>query len=65
MSLSGCLDDIFLSTGMKLQFKNQKFQSDAAKAVTDSFVGQRNLFELFKQKCGWSDAEVKNNVKVI
>ena len=27
---------------MKLQFKNQKFQSDAAKAVTDSFIGQRN-----------------------
>ena len=27
---------------MKLQFKNQKFQSDAAKAVTDSFVGQKN-----------------------
>lgn len=24
-----------------------------------------NLFELFKQKCGWSDAGVKNNVKVI
>ncbi len=24
-----------------------------------------NLFELFKQKCGWSDEEVKNNVKVI
>ena len=27
---------------MKLQFKNQKFQSDAAKAVTDVFLGQRN-----------------------
>lgn len=27
---------------MKLQFKNQKFQSDAAKAVTDSFAGQKN-----------------------
>lgn len=27
---------------MKLQFKNQKFQSDAAKAVTDSFLGQKN-----------------------
>lgn len=27
---------------MKLQFKNQKFQSDAAKAVTDVFNGQRN-----------------------
>ena len=24
-----------------------------------------NLFELFKQKCNWSDAEVKNNVRVI
>lgn len=27
---------------MKLQFKNQKFQSDAAKAVTDAFHGQHN-----------------------
>lgn len=24
-----------------------------------------NLFELFKQKCNWSDVEVKNNVRVI
>lgn len=32
---------------MKLQFKNQKFQSDAAKAVTDSFQGQKNS-ELFE-----------------
>lgn len=28
---------------MKLQFKNQKFQSDAAKAVTDVFIGQKRL----------------------
>lgn len=34
-------DDIFVF--MKLQFKNQKSQSDAAKAVTDAFVGQRNV----------------------
>lgn len=27
---------------MKLQFKNQKFQSDAAKAVTDAFSHQKN-----------------------
>ncbi|MCF0187711.1 MAG: DEAD/DEAH box helicase family protein, partial [Bacteroidaceae bacterium] len=27
---------------MKLKFKNQKFQTDAAKAVTDSFQGQQN-----------------------
>ncbi len=27
---------------LKLKFKNQKFQSDAAKAVTDVFFGQRN-----------------------
>ena len=32
---------------MKLQFKNQKFQSDAAKAVADSFQGQKNS-ELFE-----------------
>ena len=27
---------------MKLKFKNQQFQTDAAKAVTDVFQGQRN-----------------------
>ena len=27
---------------MRLQFKNQQFQSDASKAVTDVFLGQRN-----------------------
>ena len=27
---------------MKLKFKNQQFQTDAAKAVTDVFHGQRN-----------------------
>ncbi len=27
---------------MRLQFKNQKFQSDAAKAVTDVFIGQKS-----------------------
>ena len=28
---------------MKLQFKHQKFQADAAKAVVDVFVGQPYL----------------------
>ena len=28
---------------MKLQFKNQKFQADAAKAVVDVFAGQPNI----------------------
>ena len=27
---------------MKLKFKNQQFQTDAAKAVTDVFQGQKN-----------------------
>lgn len=27
---------------MKLKFKNQQFQTDAARAVTDVFRGQRN-----------------------
>ncbi len=42
---------------MKLKFKHQQFQTDAARKM--------NLFELFKQKCDWSDVEVKNNVRVI
>ena len=58
---------------MKLKFKNQQFQADAARAVTDVFrdssfneaANKMNLFELFKQKCGWTDEEVKNNVRVI
>ena len=29
-------------TYMKLKFKNQQFQTDAAKAVTDVFQGQKN-----------------------
>ena len=32
--------------GMKLQFKHQKFQADAAKAVVDVFEGQPETLEL-------------------
>ena len=24
-----------------------------------------NIFELFKQKCGWDEQEVRNNIRVI
>ena len=32
---------------MKLQFKHQKFQADAAKAVVDVFAGQPYLMSSF------------------
>jgi adenine-specific DNA-methyltransferase len=28
-------------------------------------ANKMNLFELFKQKCSWTDEEVKKNVRVI
>jgi type III restriction enzyme len=32
---------------MKLQFKHQKFQADAANAVCDVFAGKQFLYESF------------------
>lgn len=37
------------------------FRDSSFKEASDKM----NLFELFKQKCNWSDVEVRNNVKVI
>ena len=41
---------------VKVVFRDSSFEEDAQKM---------NLFELFKQKCGWTEQEVRNNVKVI
>ena len=40
---------------MKLKFKNQQFQTDVAKAVTNVFQGQRNaaLLEFTQVKQGF------------
>jgi hypothetical protein len=35
------------------------------KCVTGLSPDKMNLFELLKQKCGWTDQEVQNNVRVI
>ena len=40
----------------KVVFRDSSFEEAASKL---------NLFELFKQKCGWTEQEVKNNVRVI
>ena len=40
----------------KVVFRDSSFEEAAQKM---------NLFELFKQKCGWTEQEVKNNVRVI
>ena len=37
---------------MKLQFKHQKFQADAAKAVVDVFAGQPNVTQSYMMDRG-------------
>ena len=41
---------------LRVVFRDNSFEEASQKM---------NLFELFKQKCDWSDQEVINNVKVI
>ena len=50
------IDTIAEMNPLRVVFRDSSFEEASQKM---------NLFELFKQKCGWSDAEVKNNVKVI
>jgi adenine-specific DNA-methyltransferase len=40
----------------KVVFRDSSFKEDAQKM---------NLFEQFKQKCGWTEQEVRKNVRVI
>ena len=40
----------------KVVFRDSSFEEAAQKM---------NIFELFKQKCGWDEQEVRNNVRVI
>ena len=42
---------------MKLQFKHQKFQADAAKAVVDVFAGQPYLTPTYLMDRGLEDGE--------
>lgn len=42
---------------MKLQFKHQKFQADAAKAVVDVFAGQPYLTPTYMVDRGIADGE--------
>ena len=66
-TLVACLDDnaavteavidaIAQTNPVRVVFRDSSFTEAAEKM---------NLFELFKQKCGWTDQEVKNNVRVI
>ena len=43
---------------MKLQFKHQKFQSDAAKAVVDVFAGQPYLTPTYMIDRGWEPGQM-------
>jgi adenine-specific DNA-methyltransferase len=50
------IDAIAEMNPLRVVFRDSSFTEAAAKM---------NLFELFKQKCGWTDQEVQNNVRVI
>ena len=53
---SAVIDAIADTHPLRVVFRDSSF-TEAAKKM--------NLFELFKQKCGWTDQEVQNNVRVI
>ena len=53
---SAVIDAIAETHPLRVVFRDSSFTEAAQKM---------NLFELFKQKCGWTDEEVKNNVRVI
>lgn len=50
------IDAIATLSPVRVVFRDSSFNEAAQKM---------NLFELFKQKCDWTDEEVKNNVRVI
>ena len=50
------IDAIAMLSPVRVVFRDSSFNEAAYKM---------NLFELFKQKCDWTDEEVKNNVRVI
>ena len=50
------IDVIAALSPVRVVFRDSSFNEAAQKM---------NLFELFKQKCDWSDEEVRNNVRVI
>lgn len=50
------IDAITALSPVRVVFRDSSFNEAANKM---------NLFELFKQKCDWTDEEVKNNVRVI
>ena len=50
---------------MKLQFKHQKFQSDAAKAVVDVFAGQPYLTPSYMMDRGYGQQKVTDDIDFI
>lgn len=50
------IDAIAELSPLRVVFRDNSFEEAAQKM---------NLFELFKQRCGWTDEEVRNNVRVI
>ena len=49
---------------MKLQFKHQKFQADAAKAVVDVFAGQPLIYDSSNERDFAADLDTNRDVAV-
>ena len=53
---------IFALSLLLLSYGNKGQQQEG---LSSNLTEKLDLFELFKQKCGWTDQEVQNNVRVI
>lgn len=59
-------DSSFTEAAQKMNNPQEREQWELAHfAEPKDCAAKLNLFELFKQKCGWTDQEVQNNVRVI
>ena len=59
-------DSSFEEAAQKMNNPQEREQRELAHfAESKDCATKLNLFELFKQKCGWTEQEVKNNVRVI
>ena len=67
-SLVACFDGVVTSAVIDAIAETHPlrvvFRDSSDSSFTEA-AQKMNLFELFKQKCGWTDQEVQNNVRVI
>ena len=63
--LIACFDENIPDSVIKAIAKRQPLRAVFRDSSFTEAANKMNLFELFKQKCSWTDEEVKKNVRVI